>query len=303
MIRTLAFCTAFAAGPAVAQELALPSEARQLTNRVNPLDSYDLPLAVWDGSSVPSREVQGQVVKQTWRISVGSKTTLQVFASLRDQLEAQGYDVLLDCPAKACGGFDFRFGTEIVPSPDMFVSIRDYRFLSAIRDKEVLSLLVSRNPPDAYVQIITVTPSDVPPLDVTQEVEPARAVPSEFSAILETAGHVVLGDLEFETGADSLGTGPFKSLSDLAGWLKRDPARRMALVGHTDNIGLLEQNISLGQRRAEAVKARLVERFDVSPDQLETAGAGYLAPIASNSTPEGRETNRRVEAVVLPVHQ
>ncbi|WP_240336763.1 OmpA family protein [Tropicibacter sp. Alg240-R139] len=297
----LAFCAACAAVPATAQELALPSEARQLTNRVNPLDSYDLPIAVWDGSSVPSREVQGRVAKRTWRMSVGSKTTLQVFASLRDQIESQGYDVLLDCSAEACGGFDFRFATEVVPSPDMYVAIRDYRFLSAIRDDEVLSLLVSRNPPDAYVQIISVTPTTVSPLDVVQGTETVEASKPNFAASLETAGHVVLGDLEFETGEDALGTGPFLTLADLANWLKQDGGRRVALVGHTDNIGLLERNISLGQRRAEAVKVRLNKEFGVALDQLETAGAGYLAPIASNATSDGREINRRVEAVLLPI--
>ena len=301
MIRTLALCAALAALPAVAQELALPPEARQLTNRDNPLDSYDLPVAVWDGESVPSREVQGRVIKRTWRMSVGSKTTLQVFAALRDQIKAQGYDVLLDCPAEACGGFDFRFATEVVSSPDMYVSIRDYRFMSAIRGKEVLSLLVSRNPPDAYVQIITVTPADVAPLEVSQTVEPEEVPELGLAARLEAAGRVVLKDLEFETGADALGSGPFAVLSELADWLSEDETRRVVLVGHTDNIGPLERNTALSKRRAEAVKARLVEVFDVAVDQLETAGVGYLAPVASNATPEGREVNRRVEAVVLPV--
>lgn len=301
MIRFLALCAALAALPAVAQELTLPPEARQLTNRDNPLDSYDLPVAVWDGESVPSREVQGRVVKRTWRMSVGSKTTLQVFAALRDQIEAQGYDILLDCPAEACGGFDFRFGTEVVPSPDMYVSIRDYRFMSAIRGEGVLSLLVSRNPPDAYVQIITVSPVEVAPLEIAQTGQPEEGSEPGLSANLEAAGRAVLNDLEFETGADALGNGPFAVLSELADWLKQDATRRVVLVGHTDNIGALERNTALSQRRAEAVKARLVEAFEVAADQLETAGAGYLAPVASNATPEGREANRRVEAVVLPV--
>ncbi|SLN14703.1 Outer membrane porin F precursor [Falsiruegeria litorea R37] len=301
MIRSLALCAVFAALPAAAQELALPPEARQLTNRDNPLDSYELPIAVWDGTGVPSREVQGRVVKRTWRMSVGSKTTLQVFAALRNQIEAQGYDVLLDCPAEACGGFDFRFGTEVVPSPDMYVSIRDYRFMSAIREDEVLSLLVSRNPPDAYVQVITVTPAEVVPLEVAQTDEAEEVPEPGIAANLEASGHVILNDLEFETGADALGNGPFAVLSELADWLKQDEARRVVLVGHTDNIGLLERNTALSQRRAEAVKARLIEAFEVAAEQLETAGAGYLAPVDSNATPEGREANRRVEAVVLPV--
>lgn len=301
MIRSLALYAVLAAVPAAAQELALPSDARQLTNRVNPLDSYQLPIGVWDGTHVPAREEQGQVVKRTWRISVGSKTTLQVFDALREQLVAEGYEVLLECADAVCGGFDFRFGTEVVPSPDMYVSIRDYRFMSATQGDKVLSLLVSRNPPDAYVQIITVTPADVAPLEVAETVEVDEVPEPGFVATLEATGTVVLKDLEFETGADALGSGPFAVLSELADWLNQDETHRVVLVGHTDNIGPLERNTALSQRRAEAVRTRLVEAFDVKLDQLETAGAGYLAPVASNATPEGREANRRVEAVVLPV--
>lgn len=47
---------------------------------------------------------------------------------LRDQLIEAGYDVVLDCDQNTCGGFDFRFGTEVLPAPDMYVNIRAFRF-------------------------------------------------------------------------------------------------------------------------------------------------------------------------------
>ena len=74
----------------------------------------------------------------------------------------------------------------------------------------------------------------------------------------------------------------------------------MVLVGHTDSVGLLEPNIALSRSRAESVRQRLINQYGVPEDRIDAHGMGYLAPIATNLTAQGREANRRVEAVLLP---
>jgi len=74
---------------------------------------------------------------------------------------------------------------------------------------------------------------------------------------------------------------------------------RIALVGHTDTVGALDSNIALSQARAEAVRTRLVEEHGVAPERIEAHGIGFLAPRASNRSEAGRDSNRRVEAVVI----
>ncbi len=298
MIRTLSLCLTLLAGPALAQDLTLPASARQISERISALDSYDLPTGVFADDAVPSRTVEGRVERLTWRLQAGSSTTLQILAPLRDQLQAQGYQISFECEARTCGGFDFRFGTEVVPTPDMYVAIHDYRFLSATRGDDVLSLLVSRNPPDGYVQMIRVTPvgtQPAPPLVIEETVDGTAGLLSD----LTRDGHVILDDLHFRTGEVALGDGPFASLALLAGYLTDNPQARLALVGHTDDTGALQANIAVSMKRAEAVRTRLIEAHGVAPDRLEAQGAGYLAPITSNATPEGRDLNRRVEAVLL----
>lgn len=297
MIRTFALMICLLAGPANAQDLTLPTSARQVSQRISPLDSYDLPTGVFAHGAVPSRTVEGRVERVTWRLQAGSSTTLQILDPLREQLKTQGFEVTFDCEARACGGFDFRFGTDVVPTPDMYVAINDYRFLSATRGSEALSLLISRNPPDGYVQMIRVTPKGKtpPPLVVEETVVGAE----DLLAELARDGHVILGDLSFETGAVALGAGPFESLNLLASYLADNPSTRLALVGHTDDTGDLQANISVSKRRAEAVRTRLIEAHGVAPDRVQAQGVGYLSPIISNVTPKGRELNRRVEAVLL----
>ncbi|WP_299889453.1 OmpA family protein [uncultured Ruegeria sp.] len=298
MIRFLALCTLILAGPVAAQDLTLPASARQISERISPLDSYDLPTGPYANGSVPARTVEGHVERFSWRLQAGSSTTLQLLAPLRDQIEAQGFDILFECEARTCGGFDFRFGTEVIPTPDMYVAIQDYRFLSATKGAEVLSLLVSRNPPDGYVQMIRVTPLGAPsptPVVIEQTVDGTGGLLAEF----ERTGHVILDDLHFRTGEVALGDGPFASLTLLAGFLAENPGMRLALVGHTDDTGDLQANTSVSTRRAQAVRTRLINAHGVASDRIEAQGVGYLAPITSNATAEGRDLNRRVEAVLL----
>lgn len=74
------------------------------------------------------------------------------------------------------------------------------------------------------------------------------------------------------------------------------------LVGHTDSRGTDEYNQSLSERRAAAVRDEMISE-GVSPDAIEAYGRGESEPVASNDTAEGRQENRRVEAVVTGLTQ
>jgi OmpA-OmpF porin, OOP family len=55
--------------------------------------------------------------------------------------------------------------------------------------------------------------------------------------------------------------------------------------------------MDLSKRRAEAVAAALAKTYTIAPKRMRTAGVGFLAPVGSNATDEGRALNRRVELV------
>ncbi|MFC4668784.1 OmpA family protein [Seohaeicola nanhaiensis] len=286
--------------PGAAAELQLAPGARQLTERINPADSYDLPTGPFADGTVPTRHYEGRVERLAWRIDTPGMTTLQLLAPLRAQLEAQGYKIVFECDERSCGGFDFRFRTEVVPAPDMYVDIRNYRFLAATRgETEALSLLVSRSRSAGYVQIVRVNPDPGTEPEATEAPPPEAATPEDLGDRLLAQGHAVLGDLVFDTGADALDPGTYDSLRRLSEFLAAHPDMMVAVVGHTDSIGALDQNISLSKRRAESVRDRLIKTWGVAPERIQAEGMGYLAPIASNLTPEGREENRRVEVILL----
>ncbi len=84
-------------------------------------------------------------------------------------------------------------------------------------------------------------------------------------------------------------------LKEIAGILKNNPDWKLTIVGHTDNVGRDAANLDLSRRRAQSVKAALVERYAIDGNRLTTGGFGASQPQAKNDTPEGRARNRRVE--------
>ncbi len=76
------------------------------------------------------------------------------------------------------------------------------------------------------------------------------------------------------------------------------PLTKVTIEGHSDGLGPDEYNKTLSQRRAETIAQMLVKEFGIDPFRVEAKGYGEDRPIETNDTVEGRQTNRRVMAVV-----
>ena len=295
--------------PALALEIAFPEGSDVTFEQIDENASYGLPDAPYQDGLLSTRQVNGTVLKQVWSLP-GTASTEQMVEPLRRQIEAGGFAILLDCDARSCGGFDFRFTTEVVPAPDMFVDLQDFRFVAGLKENysgsEAISVLVSRTGDKGLMQIISVRPGDAAEdLNLTPSVSVGSGGPTRVVAqgatvtTLRTGGRAVLSDLSFQTGSAQLADLSFQSLNDLAGFLIADPTRKIALVGHSDNVGSLENNMKLSQKRAQSVASYLVNKLAVPAGQIEAHGVGFLSPLASNSDDLGKTTNRRVEAVLL----
>lgn len=313
----VAFMLGLLAGgqPAHALDLELPVGARLTAERISVLDGFNAPVGAFDGAAVPSVSLEGEITRRAWRISTGGLTPLQVLVPLRAQLEALGYQLVFECAAQDCGGFDFRFKIEVLPGPNMYVNIAQFRYLTALRGPrsapaQAVGVLVSVTASSAYVQVI-LADTGVEVEDILPARQPAPLEPEDTLRVpvdetvkvkevdLLTQGYIILSDLNFDTGTSDLSVGNYSSLENLAELLRARSDLRLALVGHTDAVGGLEPNIALSRERARSVRSRLIEEYGIAPERLDAEGMGYLSPVASNLTPEGREKNRRVEAVLL----
>jgi outer membrane protein OmpA-like peptidoglycan-associated protein len=101
----------------------------------------------------------------------------------------------------------------------------------------------------------------------------------------------------FDFASDRLRPESAPVLNEIAGVLVKNADWKLAINGHTDNVGGDAANLGLSQRRSEAVRRALVEHYHIEPARLITAGFGASQPRESNATIEGRGKNRRVELV------
>jgi len=94
-------------------------------------------------------------------------------------------------------------------------------------------------------------------------------------------------------------------LGKVAAVLKAQPDIEFMVEGHTDNVpykgaGGLIDNWDLSAKRATAVVRILQNKYGLDPAKMAAAGRSEYKPIADNSTPEGKATNRRTRIVILP---
>lgn len=103
----------------------------------------------------------------------------------------------------------------------------------------------------------------------------------------------------FEVGKSDLNkqdAGPY--LDRIAFLVKNKSQKAIALDGHADNVGTMEANQKLSEERVAEIGKALVER-GVPAARIRTEGFSSRRPVASNTTPDGRRLNRRVEVVLL----
>lgn len=92
-------------------------------------------------------------------------------------------------------------------------------------------------------------------------------------------------------------------IEDVAVFMEQHPDVVVELEGYTDSRGTEAYNLDLSQRRADAVRATLIDRFDVAASRVTARGFGESQPVASNDTDAGRASNRRVITVIIKTLQ
>jgi len=129
--------------------------------------------------------------------------------------------------------------------------------------------------------------------------ESLKQFEGKFASIRREARGTImsLSDILFDFDKATLRREAEINLAKVAVILAQYPEMKIRIEGHTDNVGTEAYNQKLSERRAESVRAFLVEN-EVSAPGMETFGYGMSQPLASNATEEGRQQNRRVDLVI-----
>ena len=117
-------------------------------------------------------------------------------------------------------------------------------------------------------------------------------------APIEVGKSYRVNDINYATNSAEI-TGPSLHILDqLVVFLTENPSVRIAIHGHTDNVGNLADNMTLSTERAFNVMSYLQEH-GIDAGRLSFEGFGPNRPVASNDSPEGRARNRRTEFVIV----
>lgn len=136
-----------------------------------------------------------------------------------------------------------------------------------------------------------------------QEKELNNALAASKAASVRREGNLLAitlkGDFTFDTGSAKVKPGLSSEIERIANVMVQYPDTAIRVEGHTDSKGKENKNMELSKKRAEAVKALLVER-GVNDARIKVIPFGESKPVADNKTDDGRRKNRRVEIKIEP---
>ncbi len=236
------------------------------------------------------RNVEGKVTRIAYILPVGVSLAAAA-RNFQTALADGGFATVFECETKTCG--ETSYDLDQFPIPKMIIDRFNYRILSAVQ---------KRAEGDVYAQIVL-------SVDASKQVRVQAGVvetaPLEIRMIdaaqmqneLLENGRVALYGIQFDSASATIRSESEPTLAEIAAFLGDAPKLTVVIVGHTDNQGSLEYNLGLSQRRARAVRDALVAKYGISADRMLFAGAGFLAPVAPNTTADGQALNRRVEII------
>jgi OmpA-OmpF porin, OOP family len=261
----------------------------------------DLEEALNDENSL---RLEGQVWRLTYRIPT-NRSTLEVIRSYEAELTKAGFKVLFQCSGKTCAGEPPKGAS------DNSIHARALRNLlmkranftvvgGGLDDQRYIAARLPRKQGDIYACVMAFTlNTPVARLDVV-EAKPMESSlvtvdAAAMAAEISKRGSVALYGIYFDTDKADLKPASRPTLSEIAALLQQNSTLELIVVGHTDNNGTFEHNLDLSRRRAQAVVTALTAEFGVARNRLEAHGVGYLAPVAPNTSEDGRSRNRRVQ--------
>ncbi|CRY20084.1 OmpA family protein [Yersinia enterocolitica] len=93
-----------------------------------------------------------------------------------------------------------------------------------------------------------------------------------------------------------------ETLASLLLLVEQHQGRKVLIIGHSDNTGSASFNMTISEQRAVVVRDWLIKNSALAKEDFIIRGMGALEPVASNDTPAGQDQNRRVEVLLLPIH-
>jgi OmpA-OmpF porin, OOP family len=205
-------------------------------------------------------------------------------------------------PSSAFVDAEAKSGMKATPkAPAGFVNCRftvDTRYvrgyIDSARTSNAPGVTIARTD-TLYMQLPAGTDKD-PTMLASIRIADAR---TKLSEVLMSKGRVSTYGIVFDDGTDHIRGESTPTLAEIADLLKANASLSLTIEDHSDNAGTPAASKALSEKRALAVKQFLVGTYGIASTRVKSAGLGGTKPVAQNTTPEGRQNNRRIDLVKL----
>jgi len=239
------------------------------------------------GKSALTERLEGALTRIKYANPKG-RSSFEIERNYRDSLTARGFRIDYECVRRTeCGNTD-KPGWAAINGLNLGIA-GDVRYVTGRmkHGRGEVYVSVAVNPSVTYVHVLETAAMDEDMVGVNAE---------SLAAGLEKEGRVRLDGIYFDTGMSVLKPASNPSLDQAALLMRQQPALKLLVAGHTDNVGNDAANRQLAKRRAEAVRDSLLAR-GIPSARLTAQGYGSDIPVAANDSESGRAQNRRVELV------
>ncbi|MEM1112371.1 MAG: OmpA family protein [Pseudomonadota bacterium] len=262
-------------------------------------DRYELPLgpAVDRKTFGQTLTLEGAITKIHYAFPEPPIPSLyQLYKSYEGVFQPSEAELLFSCFKEECGARD----------EDLVRSAADQKRLlngfMAFGDHAYHAVKMNAAGQEVYVAVYLKQERDNVAYELhfieVESMETDNITVSDIQEGMAASGKQAFYGLFFDTGKSNLKDSSKAELDLLAEYLRQNSNDAYFIVGHTDNDGAYQFNLTLSQERARSVVQALRDDYGLDVSNLTAVGIGPVSPLAANLTQDGKAQNRRVELVL-----
>ncbi|MEQ5835768.1 OmpA family protein [Marinobacter sp. NFXS9] len=236
----------------------------------------------------------GDIHQYTYEVE--GVSTLKVYQNYLRAAKNLGFSVKFSCERRACGGEQesIELAERLAVDHDVENFYRKPYYFVATRDtaqgRIAIAVYVGGFEGDAWIQQVIVEEKGA-------ETDLVKVNADILYEKIEQTGKALIYGIYFDIDSATIKPKSDEALQAISDLLGSHPKLNLYVVGHTDDTGDSDYNLTLSSRRAASVVNALKTKYDVDSDRLRPAGVGPYSPVSDNGSDSGRRLNRRVELV------
>lgn len=271
-------------------------------------DLHKIATGPMQNDKLPTKQIEGKVASIVYALPE-NVSPYQVHANYLKALKGAGFTDVFSCKDDKCGqGFSMALVDSNSRDNHYYYagatgakSLQRYEYWVGTLNRPtgpvyVVLLSFENNGPGVYVKhpFTSVDIVETKPLETGK----VQIDVASLKKSIENEGKVALYGIHFDHDRAEINPKSDPTLTVIADYLRANAKAKVFVVGHTDNTGQYEHNLTLSTSRANAVVTALTKKYNINAARLKGVGVGPVAPVTTNTTEAGRAMNRRVEIVL-----